>query len=155
MTRFACLSLAVLAVGCGGTTSTDTDGGTTDAGAATTDGGGGSGVQPTYTDISQKIFLKSCALSGCHSSQNPQEGLDLTPANAYALLVNQPTQYPSWPAQYAKRVVPGDTAHSALSACVEQPAGLNSLLYMPLGSKLPQNQIDAIDTWIKNGALKN
>src|SRR5450432_51108 len=43
----------------------------------------------------QPIFTTNCAKSGCHSSNAPMQGQDLSEGNAYANIVGVPTRYPT------------------------------------------------------------
>jgi hypothetical protein len=142
------LLLTVAACGDSGG-STDTDGGTTQ-----NDGGSGGTIEPKLSVIATKIFEPKCVV--CHGDPPAFGGITLTAAKAFDQLVNKPVTNVGWPAKYTTRVVPGDTATSALSASVEQRSEIPVDLHMPsAGSKLSQAEITAINTWIQDGAQNN
>jgi hypothetical protein len=69
----------------------------------------------------QPIFTMACAKSGCHSSNAPMKGLDLSDGNAYANIGLVPSRYdtslsPYWGCQHLSRVQPGDSDQSFLMA---------------------------------------
>ena len=108
-------------------------------------------VTAQFSDIEQKVFAKSCALSNCHTGDFPAQGLDLTPGQAYQNLVNVPSfAVPSW-----MLVEPNRSDRSYL---ITKIAGGDSLKggLMPLnGPPLRQEVIDSIRAWIDRGALDN
>ncbi|NOX36764.1 MAG: hypothetical protein GXO78_04425 [Calditrichaeota bacterium] len=108
-------------------------------------------VTARFSDIEQKVFARSCALSNCHTGDFPAQGLDLTPGQAYQNLVNVPSfEVPSW-----MLVEPNRSDRSYL---ITKLAGGDSLKggLMPLnGAPLRQEVIDSIRAWIDRGALDN
>jgi len=114
-------------------------------------GAGEPGVQPTLSSIQENVFSTSCALSGCHAGPNPQQGMNLSAGQAHENLVNvRSNERPS-----LFRVNPGAPDDSYLVHKIE---GRSSIVgeRMPLGGeRLSQEKIDAIRTWIENGAPEN
>jgi hypothetical protein len=114
-------------------------------------GTGADGVQPTLNSIQENIFSTSCALSGCHAGPNPRQGMNLSAGQAHDNLVNvRSNERPE-----LFRVDPGAPDRSYLVHKIE---GRSSIVEerMPLGGEpLSQNEIDAIRTWIENGASEN
>lgn len=138
------LALSLAASACGGTDNN----GTVDAGTK-------SEIEPKLSVIVQNIFVPKGCL-GCHDANGSNGDLSLTAANAYSNLVNVDVTDETWPSNYKKRVAPNDPANSALVASVQKLEALDSKLHMPQGIlKLTQSEIDAISTWIQNGAQNN
>lgn len=109
---------------------------------------------PTYTSISEKVFVPTCATGACHGGTNPQAGLDLTKAKGRESLLSK-VQSDKWAGTTfanADRVKAGDPAASALIGTLEQPSTIPVELHMPSGQKLPDTWIAAIRTWVQNGA---
>ena len=121
-------------------------------------GDGADDVQPTYSSISEKIFVPQCArTNGCHTSSDPAVGLDLTRENGRQSLLGQ-VQSTSWLGtqwESFQRVQSGDVAASALVPALRHPAGLPDILKMPTGAQLPEEWIAAIEQWIQEGAQDN
>lgn len=116
-------------------------------------GGGPPPPQPaptTFSAIQEQIFTPSCAKGGCHSAASASAGLILAAGQAYAQLVNVPSnQVP-----FRLRVEPGDPDNSYLIQKLEQAmpaAGVQ----MPLGqAPLDPAVIAEIRQWIADGALR-
>ena len=53
------------------------------------------GIRASIVSIQDRVFTPKCALSGCHTGPNPQNGLDLTMGNSTANLVNVPATWDS------------------------------------------------------------
>jgi hypothetical protein len=108
------------------------------------------GVAPLlFADIQARVFNSSCALSGCHSGATPPQGLNLTAASAYSLIVG----VNAMEAPTLQRVNPGDAPASYLIRKLEGTPGILGQR-MPLGrAPLPQNVVDGIKAWINAGAL--
>ncbi len=113
-----------------------------------------------FYDIQQRTLNKSCAYSGCHygdySDINfPKAYLALQPDSAYnQLLYNHKIQDHTVAQQFKALVVPGDPDGSYLVYKLKLSAS-SSLYGDPMPSRqgaLPQNEIDAIVSWIKRGA---
>lgn len=114
-------------------------------------GAGEDGVQPTLSSIQENIFSTSCALSNCHAGPNPRQGMNLSAGQAHENLVNvRSNERPE-----LFRVAPGEPDSSYLVHKIE---GWSSIVAerMPLGGNpLSQEEINAIRTWIENGAPEN
>jgi len=114
-------------------------------------GPGEPGIQPTLSSIQENIFSTSCALSGCHAGPNPQQGMNLSAGQARENIVNvRSNERPS-----LFRVEPGAPDSSYLVHKIE---GRSSIVgeQMPLGGEpLSQEEVNAIRTWIENGAPEN
>jgi hypothetical protein len=98
----------------------------------------------------QLIFNASCALSGCPAGPGPRAGMSLAAGEAFANIVDvTSTGYAP-----AKRVVPGDPAASVLYNKIADTGVFGS--DMPPGpAALGAGQIEAIRTWIEEGAENN
>lgn len=109
------------------------------------------GLQPTLSSIQENIFSPSCAVSGCHAGSDPQQGMNLSAGQTRENVVN--VQSNERPALF--RVEPGAPDSSYLVHKIE---GRPSIVgrRMPLGqAPLSQEEINAIRTWIENGAPDN
>lgn len=110
--------------------------------------------QVSFADDVQPIFTTNCALSGCHAGSSPQENMNLSAGQAFANIVNVPSnQVPD-----LMRVRPGEPDSSYLVFKVEGTAesvgGLDT--QMPLGgTPLPDSLIATIRAWIADGAPNN
>jgi len=100
------------------------------------------------SDIQNKVFNTSCALSGCHGSTNNQANLLLTEGNSFTNLVNvQSFLFPQF-----SRVQPNNSANSLLIKILKGEVSPR----MPFErDPLPAAVIDSIAKWIDNGALNN
>lgn len=102
-------------------------------------------INPTFSDIQNKIFNKSCALSGCHAGSI----YPTLKESAYNNIVNQ---------QSSKGILlikPGDPDNSYILQKILGSSIINGSR-MPLNnSPLSEEKINAIKTWIKNGAENN
>ncbi|QXD16765.1 hypothetical protein GQ464_007455 [Rhodocaloribacter litoris] len=96
----------------------------------------------------QSIFTSNCAFSGCHAGTFPAQGLNLSAGQAYANIVNVPSQEePS-----LDRVEPGDPDRSYLFMKITGAPGIRGER-MPLGRPpLSAEQIERIRRWIEAGA---
>lgn len=109
-----------------------------------------------FADIQKQTLDKSCGYSPCHAGQPKAEAfLWLDHDSAYnQLLFNHKIQDNQVAKEFRSLVVPFKPDSSYLIFKLTLPAQSN--LYgdpMPSRrSKLPQNQIDAIISWIKRGA---
>ena len=101
----------------------------------------GESIDPTFANV-QDIFTGKCALLGCHNgAQIP----DLRNSRSYNSIVNQPS---STGELYVK---PGDSSNSYLYRKITGDEGILGTR-MPRGISIEQNEIDAIENWIDNGA---
>lgn len=106
------------------------------------------GVEPTLSSIQTNVFSTSCAVSGCHAGPNPQQGLNLSEGLAHDNLVNvQSRERPE-----LLRVEPGAPDSSYLVHKVEGRPNIVGQQMPAGGAPLSQEEIDAIRTWIEQGA---
>ena len=107
-------------------------------------------IKPTFSSIQSNIFSPTCATAQCHGRANPPQGLDLKEGQAYENLVGiQSNEKP----QYL-RVEPENPDSSYLIMKLE---GSEKIIgqRMPAGQEpLSRRKINAIRTWIENGAEK-
>jgi hypothetical protein len=110
-------------------------------------------LDPTFATIQAEIFTPTCATSSCHDSDNREGGLCLEEAESYAGLIDvEPSTIPARQAGKL-RVDPGNPDNSFLLDKVEGP-GLNEGARMPNERPaLSAREIEAIRTWIAEGAL--
>jgi hypothetical protein len=104
-------------------------------------------VMPVFSDIQTQIFTPTCATSSCHAGGAPAAGLNLTAGNSYAALVG----IASTEDANIMRVVPFDAVNSYLMQVLDGTAASGTV--MPPSGMLPQTSVDAVRTWISNGAL--
>ncbi|HXG89683.1 MAG TPA: hypothetical protein VNJ02_15245 [Vicinamibacterales bacterium] len=113
-------------------------------------------LQPTFTSVQNEIFNTTdsagrVGCTQCHTNQgrNPSAGLNLTPGNAYAALVNRPSvQKPG-----ALLVIPGDPDNSYLVQKVEGAPGIvGQRMPRTAGPFLTPGQILILRRWIALGA---
>jgi mono/diheme cytochrome c family protein len=104
------------------------------------------GVQPTLASIQEHVFTPVCAT--CHGGASPAAGQNLSSIeDSVANLINVDSSNPGF-----KRVLPGDSSLSYLYLKVAGNAQAGAR--MPLGQPaLPDKAINAIKTWIDQGAL--
>ncbi len=104
-------------------------------------------VSSRFSDLEQRVFSVTCAVSGCHAGSNPQAGMDLSAGKAYDALVNIPSL--NFPTQ--RRVAPGQSGESVLIAVLRrtvQPA-------MPPAGPIASGIVDSIAVWIDRGAPRD
>lgn len=110
----------------------------------------GEGV--TWSSRVSKILEANCG--GCHSSVNPDAGLDLLSESAYERLLEPSTQKPE-----LNLVEPGDYENSYLWHKIAGDPDIVGLPmpYNPLTGEgsLTQAELGDIQTWIANGAQKD
>jgi hypothetical protein len=104
-------------------------------------------VAARFSDIEQHVFAVSCAVAGCHAGTNPASGLDLSPGQAYAQLIDVPSL--NDPARM--RVEPGSSTRSLLISLLRREAQP----FMPPAGPLDAAVIDSIAVWIDAGAERN
>lgn len=94
--------------------------------------------QISYSQHIQPIFKQNCLSSGCHNSQNPANGLDLT---SWESLIRG--------SDYGAVIISGHAEHSHLVEHLEGEAEPR----MPLNrNPLPEEQIEFIARWVEEGA---
>lgn len=112
----------------------------------------GSDVEPTFSSISQKIFATSCATSSCHGVLGQRGGLVLEGENAYSNLVNATPTTLAAVEKGMKLVVPGKPDSSFLLRKLTGPDAIEGERMPSSNEALSSQQIEAIRTWIANGA---
>ena len=101
-----------------------------------------------FSEIQTTIFNTSCALSGCHAGSSPQQNMDLSQGEAYAAIVNVPSQE----RPELMRVEPGNPDDSYLLMKIEGDPDIIGAR-MPLGRQpLSASQISLVRNWIAAGA---
>jgi hypothetical protein len=100
------------------------------------------------SDIQQKVFTQSCALSNCHGQTNNQANLLLSEGNSFVNLVNvQSLLFPQF-----TRVLPDSSSKSLIIKILKGEVSPQ----MPLNrAPLDPAIIDSVAKWIDNGALNN
>jgi len=105
---------------------------------------------PSFATEIEPVLNNTCGLSGCHAGQFPNRGLRLQTGEAYALLVNIPSQ--EVPA--LMRVLPGDPNNSYLVQKLEGTAAIGA--QMPRnGPPMSPEFIAMVRRWIAEGAPNN
>jgi hypothetical protein len=107
----------------------------------------------TFAQDVEPILDQGCAISGCHITPDPQEGMDLSEGHAFASIVNVPANQSS-----LHRVQPGDPDGSyliiKLQGTIDTADGSGSR--MPLNRQpLSAATLDIIRAWIQTGANNN
>lgn len=107
--------------------------------------------EPLFSNIEQDIFALNCALSGCHAGSNPQQGMNLSPGQAYENIVNVASrERPD-----LLRIDPGNPEDSYLLKKIRGDSDIVGSR-MPLGrAPLSSEEIDLIRTWIEEGAQRD
>ncbi len=108
-------------------------------------------VDPTLSSIQANIFTPTCATSGCHSGANPARNLDLSTGQAFDELVD----VTSGDNPDLFLVAPGKPDSSYLVWKIEGNANIEGQRMPRGGDALSTTNIDAIRTWISDGALDN
>ncbi len=112
------------------------------------------GDQVTLSDDVHPIFTINCAVSGCHTGTNPEQGMNLSAGQTFANVVNVPAMELST----MNRVTPDEPDNSYLVHKVQGThlAVGGSGFQMPIGrSPLTQTEIDLIRVWISDGARRD
>jgi hypothetical protein len=125
--------------------------------------GGDSPILPKFSDIQTRVFSRSCVFSSCHSDDGHKGELVLAPGEAYDNLVGDGGVLANndlAAARGLKRVVPGHPEQSYLWMKLDQgeiptPDGGLGDPMPQVGTRLPQQTIDAIRDWILQGAQNN
>ena len=110
------------------------------------------GIQPTFDEIYEKVFVPSCSDSGCHSTTAGAGSLVLEGEGVYDSLINSPCDNPIAVAEGLKRINTEDPADSFLYMKITDPKGMGQV--MPPDFALGQDETDAILQWIEDGALE-
>ena len=105
----------------------------------------GSRTEATLAEVSQ-VFAVSCAISGCHSGEQPAAGLSLEGDFATRIVGVDSGQRPDF-----KLVDPGNPNKSYLLIKVRGDDEIISQ-QMPPGAPLSAEQVEIIRAWIASGA---
>jgi hypothetical protein len=109
-------------------------------------------VEPTLASIQAQVFASGCAISSCHGSVGQRGGLVLEEGRSYAQLVGVLAQNDAARAKGKLRVAPGHPEQSFLIDKLTAPGSGEGDAMPYTGAALPAEQIEAIRTWIKQGA---
>ncbi|MFI5263561.1 MAG: hypothetical protein ACHQM6_03500 [Candidatus Kapaibacterium sp.] len=106
-----------------------------------------------FSDIQQQTFNRSCNGPSCHDAITQKSLLCLAPDSSYNQLMHHVVQQNG--KAFSKLVIPGNPDSSFLVYKLTKATG--DVLYgalMPNNNtgQIPQNQIDAIISWIRRGA---
>lgn len=119
-------------------------------------GGSNPVVEPVlsdkFTDIQARIITPTYAAGGCHSGSFPAALLDLTQDSAYKSLLQRKIQNSVGVEKYKALVVPFEPDSSFMYIKITDPTTLEGERMPHRESKLAQNEIDAIRSWILRGA---
>jgi len=106
---------------------------------------------PSFTSIQVNVFTPACATTSCHSGNPPPNApVSLDVGRAYDETVGKPSSQAP-----LLLVNPGDPEASYLLQKILGTAGSSGGVWtrMPIGAPpLSAAEIDAIETWIANGA---
>lgn len=111
-------------------------------------------VQPTLTSIQNNVFALKCAVAGCHITGGIAP-MSLEAGLAYNTLVN--TASSTYGTPRLQRVKPNDAANSVLYLKIigdAQVGGTQARMPFGLGG-MTSAEVNAIQTWINNGAQNN
>ena len=110
-------------------------------------------VEPKLSSIQANIIDVSCATPSCHGTG--AGGLVLTTGNSFSQLINVPSQNDGAHTPPFLRVKPRSPDSSFLIIKLTNP-GTNQGVMMPrICTRLTDDNINAIRTWITNGAPNN
>lgn len=108
----------------------------------------------SLTGIHKNIFSTKCALSGCHDGSFEPDYRTIQ--STYSTLVYHPIIKNNLAGDFEYRVIPLDTANSLLYERITNCCFVNQNDRMPqdatANNQLPQDDIDAIASWIMSGA---
>ena len=134
---FVVAALCLLQIGCSEPTGTDDT------------------IEPTFSSIEKNVFAKSCATSSCHGTLGQRGGLVLTGTGIYDNLVSARPENETARAKGLLRVAPGKPDSSFLIIKLTGPRA-DEGERMPVGNEpIDAKAIEAIRTWIANGAPRN
>lgn len=100
-----------------------------------------------FSEIQSRILTPNCAVSGCHTGNNPPQSLDMSAGKAYGNLVGVPSR--ENPAML--RVQPGN---SSMSFLMKKLRG-DGTSQMPPSGALSASLIDSVAKWIDQGAAND
>jgi len=106
------------------------------------------GSPVSYARDVEPIFLAEC--SDCHSADKPKKGLDLSAGKGQGNLVDRPSQEVKEILLVKAGNAAGSYLWAKLNHTTSEGKGMPRTMF---GSKkLPQEQLDLIERWIKDGA---
>ncbi|MBI1805459.1 MAG: hypothetical protein HYR76_00220 [Ignavibacteria bacterium] len=112
-------------------------------------------VEPKLSSIQAQIFdVNGCSTTTCHGA-SASGGLKLTTGVSFAQLVDVPSTNDGDHQPPFVRVKPGVPDSSFLVIKLTAPSPRQGSLMPRVGSKLSDDKINAIRTWILNGAQNN
>jgi mono/diheme cytochrome c family protein len=102
----------------------------------------------SYAKDVEPVFLAECG--DCHGAENPKKGLDLSQGRGLAAMLDRPSQE----VDGALLLKAGDPAASYLWQKLTHNAseGKGMPRTMFGAKKLPQEQLDLVERWIREGA---
>lgn len=110
----------------------------------------------TYHEIQHYIFDKSCVNTACHGAPENAGGLNLSYEASYQNLVDVVPRNPAAAATGMKLIDPGNPDKSFLLTKLMRPTAPEFGARMPFAAgKLHDAKIDAIRTWIAEGAERD
>jgi hypothetical protein len=110
----------------------------------------GADTTVSFSNQVQPIFTANCALGGCHSGPQPQDGMSLAAGSAYNQIVNKPCI--DVPGYLLVKPFFADSSFLYLKITGNPIAGIR----MPYGRPpLPDSLIVLVGKWINQGALNN
>jgi hypothetical protein len=112
-------------------------------------------VDPTFTSIKTNVFAKNCTTSSCHGELGQRGGLLLEGGAVYDNLVGVMAENDTAHARGLVRVNPGKPDSSFLIIKLTGPAAGEGERMPYENAALNAQAIDAIRTWIANGAPRN
>lgn len=111
-------------------------------------------LEPTLENIQEHIFDEACSMRGCHGSESPAGGLNLSSADAsFVALIDVPVRNSVALQNGWVLVKPGDPDLSFLVRKIDLP-GLGEGAPMPFTQKLHPFYQDLVREWIAAGATR-
>ena len=104
--------------------------------------------EPTFTNVQQLVFTRSCAFSTCHGAFLPEQGMSLVEGRSYASIVG--VESVTTPGQL--RVVPSDPDASILYQALLGPVGPDLGRMPSERPALDDQRIQLVRDWIAAGA---
>ena len=102
----------------------------------------------SYAKDVEPLFVAECG--DCHSAENPKKGLDLSQGSGLANMLDRPSQE----VEGALLLKAGDPAASylwqKLTHTATEGKGMPRTMFGV--KKLPQEQLDLVERWIREGA---
>ena len=113
-------------------------------------------VAPRLSAIEERVFAPSCTFSSCHSASGHAGDLVLERGQSFANLLHQAASQEQAALEHLVRVQPGQPDQSFLAIKLRAGMPARYGLHMPNGQgQLDADQVQAIEEWIRLGALDN